>query len=140
MEECSAHSILVNELKTDSERMRKTMHEVNNNLQKVFAQTAELDAKIESIVKIPIKNGGGLNITVSLQELMQKLYENIPSDEKVLKFVDNNKEEIASIFDEYRENRTDKKIKRQTDKVKWISGIIALILFFWNIFITWTKK
>lgn len=116
------------------------MHEIRNFLN-------ALNGKLETLVNIPIKNGGGLTMVVSNIELQQKLYSDInelknkisdlTSKETILKTIDNNKEDIATIFDEYRASKSDNKTVRINHKMQtiqyillFLSMLINIVLFF----------
>jgi len=140
MENCNLHDKTIKDLKEDLEALRTSMHEIRNYLN-------VLNGKLETLVNIPIKNGGGLTVMVSNVELQQKLYSDISelknklsditSVDRMLSMIEENKEDIATIFDEYRASKSDNKTVRINHKMQtiqyillFLSMLINIVLFF----------
>jgi len=143
MDNCKIHDDSIKELKDDMDALRKSMHEIRNFLN-------ALNGKLETLINIPIKNGGGLTMVVSNIELQQKLYSDInelkkkisdvTSKETMLKTIDNNKEDIALIFDEYKASKTNEKTVKVNNKIKLIQNIILILSVLINIVLFLYKR
>ena len=143
MDSCQLHDKTIKELKEDLEVLQHSMHEIRNFLN-------ALNGKLETLINIPIKNGGGLTMVVSNIELQQKLYSDInelkkkisdvTSKETMLKTIDNNKEDIALIFDEYKASKTNEKTVKVNNKIKLIQNIILILSVLINIVLFLYKR
>jgi len=128
MSECELHNDIMNRNNSEIQSLKNLIHNVNKSL-------SDLSVTVNSLLRIEMDDK--LKTSVSLIELVKEtnnlVKDNVITNEKVIRSVENNLEPIVNMTDEFRAARGDKNAIRLNNKFDLLKNILFYLSFIVNI-------